>query len=245
LPLTICLAVSICCFACRRDDTQDSAEPVQKTPLGRGLNVLLVSVDTARADHFGCYGHPHVKTPNIDRLAAEGAVFEQCIASSPITLPSHSTMFTGVYSFVHGARDNGFFKLAPENVTLAELFQDAGYATHAQIAAHVLDAHYGLDQGFDTYTDVATTSGGDPDKPGFDLRQMGDTFKVRSADEITRAGIKLLEENREQKFFIFLHYFDPHFPYEPPEPYASEYAEPYAGEIAFVDHEFGKLIGAL
>ncbi|MHC5012936.1 MAG: sulfatase-like hydrolase/transferase [Planctomycetota bacterium] len=248
MPLTICLAVSICCVACRRHDTQKSAKSVQKTPLGRGFNVLLVSVDTTRADHFGCYGHPHVKTPNIDRLAAEGVRFEQCISSSPITLPSHSTMFTGVYSFVHGARDNGIFKLAPENVTLAELFQDAGYATHAQIAAHVLDAKYGLDQGFDTYTDVATKqtmSGGDQDKPNLDLPHMTDAFKVRNAEEITRAGIKLLEENREHKFFIFLHYFDPHFPYEPPEPYASEYAEQYAGEIAFFDHEFGKLISAL
>ena len=209
--------------------------------------MLLVSVDTTRADHLGCYGYAHVKTPNIDRLAAEGVLFEQCISSSPLTLPSHCTMFTGVYPFVHGARDNGFFKLAPENVTLAEQFQKAGYATHAQTAAHVLDAKYGLDQGFDSYTDVATTQAavaGVANSPPLDLPHLGHA-QVRRADEITRAGIKLLEENRARKFFIFLHYFDPHFPYDAPEPYASQSAEPYDGEIAFFDHEFGKLMGAL
>jgi arylsulfatase A-like enzyme/Flp pilus assembly protein TadD len=238
----------LCCVlcSCQKDDTQRSNEPIQKRALGHGLNVLFVSIDTTRADHLGCYGHPVVRTPNIDRLANEGVRFEQCISSCPITLPSHSTMFTGVYSFVHGVRDNGTFKLAEENHTLAEQFRKAGYATHAQIAAHVLDAKYGLNQGFDTYAGVATTqSGNGVDKSQIDLPNMSHAFNVRTADEITRAGIKLLEENRDQKFFIFLHYFDPHFPYVPPEPYASEYAEPYGGEIAFVDHEFGKLISAL
>ena len=101
-------------------------------------------MDTTRADYLGCYGHPQIKTPNIDRFAAEGTRFADCISSAPLTLPSHTTMLTGSYPFVHGARDNGVFIVDDANVTLPELFKEAGYATHAEVAAAVLDEKYGL-----------------------------------------------------------------------------------------------------
>lgn len=118
------------------------------------LNLVLVSIDTLRADHVGCYGHASVETPHIDRLAAEGTRFETCISSCPLTLPSYSTMMTGTYPFVHGARTNGSFVLAQENVTLAEILRDTGYASHAEVGAAVLEAEFGLDQGGEVYGDT-------------------------------------------------------------------------------------------
>ena len=217
---------------------------------GTGMNVLLVSVDTTRADHLGCWGHPVIKTPNIDRFAAEGTRFLWCISSAPLTLPSHTTMLTGSYPFVHGARDNGIFFVDQGNVTLAELFKEAGYATDAEVAAVVLGRRYGLDQGFDTYGDVKPTKrklnlhdlaaleiGADGSaKPGVEF----ETPRVetdRKAGEITDRGIEIITGHAEagRRFFVFLHYFDPHWPHEAPEPFASEYKEGYYAEIAFFD----------
>lgn len=209
------------------------------------FNVLLVSVDTLRADHLGCYGHPTIKTPNLDGLAAEGTRFAQCISSSPLTLPSHASMMTGSYPFVHGARDNGSFTLSDANETLAERLKQAGYTTHAEVAAIVLNERYGLAQGFDSYGDVATVA----ETKGEDVlsRKLPPLPNqlVRTADEITKAGIELLRQNQAKRFFIFLHYFDPHREYAPPEPFAGQYENGYLGEIAFVDAELGKLFGAL
>ncbi len=226
-----------------------------------GMNVILVSVDTTRADHLGCYGHPEVKTPNIDRMASEGTRFAACISSAPLTLPSHSTMLTGSYPFVHGARDNGIFVLPDDNLTVAEIFKDAGYATHAEVAAIVLDAKYGVAQGFDTFGGVPPPE----KKPA--MRQFArdpwdvelgegppevapvepDVESDRKAADITRRGIEILTEEARlgRPFFLFLHYFDPHWPHEAPEPFASQYQEGYFSEIAYFDHEFGRLMDAL
>jgi arylsulfatase A-like enzyme/Flp pilus assembly protein TadD len=229
---------------------------------GEGLNVLLVSVDTTRADHFGCYGHPEVKTPNIDRFADQGARFAWCISSAPLTLPSHATMLTGSYPFVHGARDNGLFTLPAENETLAEIMKEAGYATHAEVAAVVLKQESGIDQGFDTFGDVEpmqlnmNLENWQPDPweaevEGAERRPLVPPIpKVetdRKAGDITDRGIDLLTERAEAggPFFIFLHYFDPHWPHEAPEPFASEYKDSYLSEIAYFDEQFGRLIAAL
>ena len=250
----------------RAPQTDDSAVAVR----GAGMNVLLVSLDTVRADCLGCYGHPTIRTPNIDRLASEGTRFAQCISSAPLTLPSHSTMMTGSYQFVHGARDNGDFVLGENNVTLAEIFRPAGYATHAEVAAVVLNRRYGLAQGFDTYRDLhrwedasprtkagahATTQKVDAtaeDRSGLseaepESPEVPDPWAMfdRKADDITRRAIEALAANRDRHFFIFLHYFDAHQPYDPPERFAQQYQDRYLGEIAFVDEQFGKLMDAL
>ena len=230
-------------------------------PIGAsGLNVLLISLDTIRADHLGCYGHPVIQTPNIDRLAAEGTRFTQCVSSAPCTLPSHATMMTGSRPFVHGARDNSTYFLADENETLTEIFQQAGYATCAAIATVVLEPRFGLDQGFDSYDSLELPSDVMPEnwnrprsagRPGdfptgdrwFDQGPFGKL--ERTADDITRRGIKLLEGSADKPFFIFLHYYDPHYPYQAPERFSGRYADPYVAEIAYVDEQFGRVMDAL
>ncbi len=271
--LVVMLAVLVASLGCERAGTgtetpavttaaeTDAARPARTPGIGgEGLNVLLVSVDTTRADHIGCYGHPEVKTPNIDRLAAEGTRFTHCISSAPLTLPSHTTMLTGSYPYVHGARDNGLFVVDEANHSLPELFKAAGYATHAEVAAAVLDEKYGLAQGFDTYGGVPSVK---PKlnlkaarSPAEALRESTDpefeleTPKVeadRKADVITDRGIELLTQRAEagERFFMFLHYFDPHWPHEAPEPFASQYDDGYYAEIAYFDDQFGRLIDAV
>ena len=230
----------------------------KSTITGTGQNILFVSVDTTRSDHLGCYGHPVVKTPNIDRLAAGGARFAWCISSAPLTFPSHSTMMTGSYPYVHGARDNGIYVLSDGNDTLAEIFKRAGYATHAEVAAVVLAKKFNLAQGFDTYGEPDILRPASPpghedwqtDEPRVSVGDMASTVieLERKADEITRYGIDLLQKEAtdDKPFFIWLHYFDPHWPHEPPTRFAKQYpTELYYAEIAFFDEQFGKLIDAL
>ncbi len=238
--------------------------PAGEPPIdGRGMNVLLVSVDTTRADHLACYGHATARTPNIDRFAAEGTRFAWCISSAPLTLPSHATMLTGSYPFVHGARDNGIFFVQQDNVMLQELFKEAGYATHAEVAAPVLGAKYGLNQGFDTYGEVVSgrrkpklvvrdpvrlqdVDAEGPGEPVIEL-EAPEIETDRKADDITRRGIELLTAAAQDKvpFFMFLHFFDPHWPHEAPERFSKEIDDGYLAEISFFDEQFGVLMDAI
>jgi choline-sulfatase len=233
--------------ACRREETATGGGGGKSLDLagalqaatgigGAGRNVLLVSVDTTRADKIACYGYPGIKTPNIDRMAREGTRFAQCISAAPLTLVSHTSLLTGSYQFVHGVRNNGSYEVAEENETLAEILKKAGYATHAQVATVVLDREHRLDQGFETYQDLKP-SGEGPRQTGTDP-----PARERRAEDITAHGIRLLRENRDRPFFLFLHYYDPHLPYHPPEPFSSQYEIKYLGEIAYFDHQFGVLM---
>ena len=207
-------------------------------PRGEGFNVLFISIDTLRADHLACYGHPSIKTPNIDRLAAEGMLFTQCTSPVPITLPSHASMMTGTYPYVHGARDNGQFHLHGDNETLAERLKAAGYTTAAELAAFVLNREFGLNQGFDVYHDLyaARQLQEDPSKA---------TPTERVAEEVCDGALNSLRRIAAQRFFLFVHFFDPHYPYEPPGRFAQQYAQRYLGEIAYVDEQIGRLIAEL
>ena len=118
---------------------------------GTGNNVVLITFDTVRADHFGCYGFEKAHTPNVDKLAEEGVLFEQCAAPVPLTLPSHTSILTGRYPFRHGVRNNGNYFVPDEELTLAEVLDNAGYETGAFVSAYVLHSLFGLDQGFQTY----------------------------------------------------------------------------------------------
>lgn len=199
------------------------------------LNIILFTIDTLRADHLECYGYDKVKTPHINRLADEGILFEHNIVQTPLTLPSHSSILTGTYPLYHGIRDNGGFYLDESHVTLAEELKSRGYATGAFVAAFVLDSKWGLDQGFDYYYD------------NFDLTK----YKTVSLDSVQRRGdevlaevYKWLENQSQQKFFAWIHLYDPHTPYDPPEPYKTEYRGRrfglYDGEIAYVDQLMGE-----
>jgi len=204
------------------------------------LNVLLFTLDTTRADHIGCYGYPLIKTPNIDAVAADGVLFQNATAQCPLTLPSHSSMFTGSYPFFHGVRDNGGFYLEKEQVTLAEVLRQAGWATSAFIGAFVLDSRWGIDQGFDYYYD------------NFDFAK----YKKISLDSVQREGGEVIsaffewfESKAPEKFFSWIHLYDPHTPYEPPEPYRTEYEGReyglYDGEIAYADSLVGRVLESL
>ncbi len=201
-----------------------------------GCNVLLVTLDTTRADRLGCYGNEEIQTPTLDRLAAEGVIFSQALASSPTTLPSHASIMTGLYPYRHGARVNGVFHLDESEVTLAEVLSDRGYATAAIISAFVLDRRYGLAQGFDVYDD--DMSGG-PEPAPF-------RYEERLAPRTTDRAIEWLRTAADGPFLVWVHYFDPHAVYMPPSPYAEQYADNlYDGEIALVDHELGRLLAVV
>jgi arylsulfatase A-like enzyme/Flp pilus assembly protein TadD len=204
---------------------------------GKDFSVILITVDTLRADKVGCYGNPLVRTPTMDAWAAGGVRFEDCISQTPLTLPSHTTIMTGTLPVHHGVRDNGGFVVPSELVTMAETFKTAGYRTAAFVAAYVLDSKWGLDQGFDTYFDKFDLS-------RFEKISLGEV--QRPANEVLDEALAWIDRNRDGKFFTWIHLYDPHSPYEPPEPFKTEYPQnPYLGEIAFVDSQLARLAGTI
>lgn len=206
----------------------------------RDLNVLFFTLDTTRADHLGCYGYPLIETPNIDRLAGQGFLFKNDTSQAPLTLPSHSSIFTGTYPFFNGVRDNGGFYLEGDKTTLAKVLQQAGWTTSAFIGAFVLDSRWGINQGFDYYYDH------------FDFakyKTIGLDSVRRKGGEVIQAFFDWLGENWHKKFFSWIHLYDPHSPYEPPEPYKTRYGNRpwglYDGEIAYVDFLIGQVVAEL
>jgi len=194
-------------------------------------NVLLISIDTCRADYLSCYGYPRRTTPNLDQLAEDSIRFTNAYSPVPITLPAHSSLLTGTLPPSHGVRDNMDYKLDPSQVTLPELFKGSGFATGAIISAFVLDSQFGLDQGFDDYNDQF-------EKP---LKTL--TVSERQGDEASRLAMAWLDRHQHEHFFLFLHYYDPHAKYAPPEPFASTFPDNlYAGEIAYTDYCIGSVI---
>lgn len=191
-------------------------------------NILLITLDTTRADRLGCYGYAAARTPHLDRLAAEGVRFERVYATAPITLPSHASIFTGLYPFEHGVRNNGNFYLADRFETLATVLGKQGYRTAAFVSTFILDRRYGLARGFETYDD--TMEGAQAQVVALEAERRGD----RTALPLSR----WLEANASAAapFFVWLHLYDPHEPYRPPPPFREAFAtKPYDGEIAFDD----------
>ena len=205
-----------------------------RAPSGRP-NVIIISIDTLRADHLGCYGHPGGITPNIDRFAGEAVRFENVVSAVPLTLPSHSTMLTGTTPVYHGVHKNESYQLASSNVTLAEQLQASGYRTGAIVSSFILDTQFGLTQGFETYNDV------------FPISMDGARFSERKGEATSQLAIEWLQQRgQDESFFLFLHYYDPHVEYEPPEPFASRWpGRPYAGEVAYTDHCIGQVLEKL
>ena len=199
-----------------------------------GYNVLLITIDTLRADRLGAYGYTGAETPNIDRLAAEGVRFERVTTTVPATLPAHASIMTGLQPFEHGVRNNGSFVLRDEVTTLAERFAAAGYATGGFIAAVVLDAQFGIAQGFERFGGLTRYQG-----------ETGDMSGERPGESVVdEAGAWIRDQSGP--FFAWVHMYDPHDPYAAPEPYGSRYADsPYDGEVAYADAMVGRLRRAL
>jgi arylsulfatase A-like enzyme len=202
----------------------------------RPAGVLLITLDTTRADHLGCYGFAQAATPNLDALAKESVRFEEAMSAVPNTLPSHSTMFTGLYPPRHGVRYNGMFRLGEGSVTIAKRMHDAGFFTGAIPAAFPVYAKSGLNQGFDVYRDMFSEPGAERLQPDAE----------RSAADVVKLGLETIRGAGGKPFFVWLHFYEPHYPYKPPFPYASQFREhPYDGEIAYVDRQLGELFAAL
>jgi arylsulfatase A-like enzyme/Tfp pilus assembly protein PilF len=227
----ILLGLSLACLACR--------------PKPAPLNLVLVTFDTARADRLGTYGHANARTPTLDGLGSRGVVFEQCRSAAPITMPSHSTIMTGLYPPAHGVRDNGLFALPPSRTTLAEILQARGYATAAATGSFVLDHRFGLNQGFETYEDSV--------KKEYEnfwgertVEKNALFFDERPAEHVNAAILPWLRKNRDKPFFLWVHYWDPHQPHIPPAPFKEVFAtDLYQGEIAYADAALGQLLREL
>jgi arylsulfatase A-like enzyme/Flp pilus assembly protein TadD len=212
--------------------------------------VLLVTIDTCRADRIGCYGAPVPVTPVIDDLAGRGTVFEQATAPVPLTLPSHATVLTGLYPDRHGIRDNGAARLPDEAETLAELLARQGWRTAAFVSAYPLAREFGTDQGFAIYDDdLSESSAGTA--PGL-AEGAGEVanrlfYDERIAGTTTASALAWLEEaaGGDRPFLAWVHYFDPHATYRPPPHVMRPGLEPYDGEIAYVDEQIGRLLAAL
>ena len=199
-------------------------------------NVVLVSVDTLRPDRLGCYGATHVETPAIDALATSGVRFTQAFTPVPLTLPAHWTLLSGVEPWHHGVVDNGMTLAAPPVAMLAERFAAAGYDTAAFVSAFVLHRTFGLDRGFARYDDG----------PAADAALDQLLHATGRADERVDRALAWLRRERTKPFFLWLHLFDPHAPYEPPPGFRARYADrPYDGEVAFVDTQVARLLSAL
>jgi len=204
---------------------------------GPNPNVIFITIDTLRADHLACYGYRQIETPNIDFLARTGARFARAYTPVPVTLPAHAALFTGSFPMATGMHDFSGNKLPAGAVTLARVLRENGYATAAFIGSAVLDSRFGLNQGFDTYFDHFEFSRLDEAH----LDQM-----ERRGDQVMTEALSWLKLNRRQPIFLWVHLYDPHDPYTPPEPYASRYSSrPYDGEIAFDDAQVGQLLAFL
>ena len=197
-------------------------------------NVVFITIDTLRADHLGCYGDKQIRTPNIDALASEGVRFERAYTPVPVTLPAHTVIFTGTYPMLSGMHDFSGNKLNPSQPTLASVLKQHGYVTGAVIGSAVLDSRFGLNQGFDFYYDH------------FDFNRLQESNleeMKRQGGAVADATLNWLGKNYRKKFFLWMHLYDPHYPYRPPTPYSEQYKDrPYDGEIAFADAQVGRLI---
>ena len=231
------LSLAICCCvlgARAFAETKHSPARVRKLP----ANVLLITIDTVRADHVGCYGYPKIETPTLDLLAQDGILFERAISQVPLTWPSHTAILTGTYPFQNGVQDFTGQPLDPRFRSVAQAFKKNGYVTGAVVSAYVLDRVWGLARGFDFYDDAFSPE-------AFQNKDIG--LVDRKAGESVTHAIHWLTANSNKQtahpFFLWVHLYDPHSPYDPPEPFHSKYRDHlYDGEIAYADHELGRLI---
>jgi arylsulfatase A-like enzyme/Flp pilus assembly protein TadD len=201
----------------------------------RPERVVLVTIDTLRADHLSCYGARTPQTPHLDALARSGVRFATAIAPTPLTLPSHTSLLTGLDPHHHGVRNNGTFALESAIPTIATRMREEGFATAAFLGAVVLDRQYGLARGFDVYDDAMSVR-----------RHMGDTgLAERRADRVVDAALEWLALAPD-RFLLWVHLYDPHADYDPPRRFKRAWAgAPYAGEVAFADSQLGRLLDAV
>jgi arylsulfatase A-like enzyme/cytochrome c-type biogenesis protein CcmH/NrfG len=203
----------------------------------QSVNVVLITLDTVRADHLHCYGDNKIKTPVIDSLARDGVLFKKAVTQTPLTGPSHASIFTGENPNVHHVRDTGGFALQPSSVTLATTLQRSGWDTAGFVSAAVLSRQFGFNQGFAMYDDQI---------PEVVDKNTGQLSAARPANVTVDHAIHWLHQQSGKPFFVWLHLYDAHQPYDPPEQFRKQYPNaPYDAEIAFEDHELGRFLDAV
>ncbi|NIM14670.1 MAG: sulfatase-like hydrolase/transferase [Candidatus Aminicenantes bacterium] len=236
--LFLVFSVLLCLFSCNREGNSKGAPPSPTGIKNRGdFNVLLITLDTLRVDRVSVYSDKYVKTPNIDRLAKKSYVFTRAFSHNPVTLPAHVNILTGTTPRFHGVSDNTGFRLDERFLTLAEHLHRAGYNTSAFIGSFPLDSRFGLGQGFDVYDDNYGTH-----------NAMELFFVERPAEKVIEPALRWLSQpqRQQQKWFSWIHLFDPHQPYLPPQPYKKEYHHDlYSGEVAYMDASLKVLVDFL
>lgn len=222
-----CLCAAAAAISCQR--------PASHAPRDlRPLNVVVITIDTLRPDHLGCYGYGNIETPTLDGIAKSGVLFENAVTQTPLTPPSHASIFTGLNPPSHKVRDTGGFVLARSTPTLATRLQERGWDTAAFVSSIVLKKRSGFDQGFAVYDD-------DMPRPGKAGEFLEDAAR-RAGDTVDRA-IRWLESRGSKPFFLWVHLYDPHVPYNLSSPFSERYKDrPYDGEIAYADRELGRLM---
>ncbi len=229
LAAALWLGCASACTTAPERQTGGDKPPIQH-------DVVLVTIDTLRADYLGCYGRQSVRTPELDALAARGTRFEHAIVQVPLTTPSHACILTGTYPQTHGLRDMGAFILDPGTPTLAEQLRAAGLRTAAFVGAAVLNRRYGLNRGFEVYNDEMAGGGEEEKLPGV-------VAEVRAEVVVGRALQWLGTLQAQERIFLWVHVYDPHFPYDPPEPYRG--GDAYGGEVEYTDTQIGRLLAGL
>lgn len=200
-------------------------------------NVILITIDTLRADHLACYGYKEIQTPTIDALAHDGVLFRRAISQVPLTWPSHAAILTGSYPFQNGVQDFTGHPLSSDFRSVAQAFQQSGYTTAAVVSSFVLDRSWGLARGFAYYDDAFSAK---------TFQEKGIGLVDRKAGDSVSHALAWLKRTQKRPFFLWLHLYDPHSPYDPPEPFRTEYRDHlYDGEIAYADHELGRMLSWL
>jgi len=231
IAVLFCLSAAV---ACSRGTPEGPGSTIDFRATGRP-SILLITLDTTRADHLEPYGAGNVETPSLSRLADDGIVFEHAVATSPVTAPAHASLLTGLYPPRHGVRNNSTHYLSKDVSTLAELLSEAGYRTAAFVSTVILERRYGLDQGFEVYDDDIRSSAAGNERRMTVERPAGTT-----AD---RALTWLDALDDDETFFLWVHFYDPHIPYSPPPPWVDRYPNrAYDAEIAYMDSQIGRLL---
>ncbi len=225
----LCTLAILTVAACRSSHKSDNPQVALKP-----INVVLITLDTVRADHLHCYGYEKIKTPNIDAIAQQGVLFEKAVAQAPLTQPSHASMFTGTNPNVNQVRNNGGFALQPSSITMATILQRHGWNTAGYVSATVLKKVFGFNQGFSTYDDQMPQTSSGMETP------------ARPANITVDHAISWLNAQSNKPFFVWLHLYDAHQPYKPPPHFRKQYpGDPYDAEIAFADQQLGRFLNAV
>ncbi|HEY3439329.1 MAG TPA: sulfatase-like hydrolase/transferase [Paludibaculum sp.] len=232
----VCVTALTTLLACKPSGQAPSADADPVSPL-RPINLVVVTIDTLRPDRLHCYGNKDIETPTLDALAQRGVLFENAVAQTPLTPPSHASIFTGTNPNVHQVRNTGGFALRASPIPMAKILKAQGWDTAAFIGASVLKKAFGFSQGFDVYDDHMP-------KPEKSLEES--EYPERRASVVADNAIRWLNGQSGKPYFVWLHLYDPHEPYLPPSPFREKYKHNlYDGEVAYTDQQLGRFLDAV